>query len=111
RVAIEVALLDAPVLERDLEPHRSAETVDDRALRLILGAGQVDDRPNIARDPNLVHGDLAIRVDADLRDFREMPVMAEVKCEPEAAARRHRPAPPRLLRRELDHGRRALGAE
>jgi len=34
RVAVEVALLDLPVLERDLAVERGGEAVDDRALAL-----------------------------------------------------------------------------
>ena len=86
-VAVEVPLLDASALEGDLEAHQRRQRIDDRALRLVLGAAHVDDRADVARHRDLVHGELAVAVDADLGHLREMPGVTEVEREPEPATR------------------------
>ena len=88
RVLMEVRLLDLAALERDLEPHRRAQRIDDGSLALILGGAQVHDRTDVGDDPDLVHLDLLVRVDADFCDFREVALMAEMERKPEAATGR-----------------------
>src|SRR5262245_30482401 len=84
RIAIEIRLGDAPVLDGELQAHRGAEAIDHAAFHLILRATQVDDGSDVTRNRHALDDELAIFIDAYLRHFREVTRMTEVEREAEA---------------------------
>ena len=97
RIAVEVRLLDAAVLDRDLQSQRRAEAVDRPSLRTWFSAPlMLTIGPMSPATVTRCSVELAIRVDADLGDFGEVAGMTEVEREPEPATLRQRscPSPP-----------------
>ena len=76
-VLVEVGLLDAAVLDGDLQAQHGAEAVDDRALALILRAAHVDDRADVAGDHHAMQAMRLFCIDADFGHFGEMAGVAE----------------------------------
>src|SRR6478672_12944826 len=113
RVLMEVALYGPPAIDCDFLSHQSAQTIDDGALRLILGAARVDDgAPDVAGNPDLVDPQLVPRADRDLRDLGEEAAVAELECDSASRALRKRfRAPGRLVTYELEHTAHPRGVE
>src|SRR2546430_420304 len=106
-VVVEVRLLHAAVLERDLAVQRRGEAVYDRALDLALDDVRVHRHAAIHRGDDPVHLRRAVRTDRDLRDLRAP--AAEGKYHRDAAVNPggKRLAPARFFGGELE---RALAA-
>src|SRR5262249_59446467 len=78
-VLMEVALLHAAVLHRDLLAHQLAHPVDDRALSHVLRHVGVDDlAAYVRRHPDFVHLHLFVG-NGDFGYFGEVTLMAEVE--------------------------------
>ena len=97
-VVVEIALLDTPVLQRDLAPKRRAQSIDDGALHLRFDRVRIDGDAAIDRADHALDGDLAIRRDGNLGDLRH--VGAEHILHGDAAARAlpAKPVPSRISR-------------
>jgi hypothetical protein len=78
---------------------------------LSLGAAQVHDWTDVRHDPNVVNGDLLVRVDAHFRDLGEVALVTEVECEPEPTTGGQFASPFRSLGHRLDDGDRAARVE
>src|SRR5262249_39748071 len=92
-ILIEVAFLDAAVLDAKLEIEHGGETVHRGALALVLRPAHIDDGTDIAGHGDLVHLHFLVAVHSPFSHFGEMPRMAEMESESEAAAGRQRFAP------------------
>jgi hypothetical protein len=62
-IGVEIALLDAPILEGDLAVKRGGETVDDGALHLRLDGVGIDDDAAVDRASDALDGDIAVHGD------------------------------------------------
>ena len=111
RVLVEVRLLDAAVLHRDLQSQHRAVAVDDAAFALIVRAAHVDDGSDVAGDHHAMQADALVRIHADLGDFGEMPGMAEMEREAHPMSRGQLAAPAGFLGDELDDVGGAAGVE
>ena len=91
-----------PVLEGDLAVQGRGQAEDDRALDLAPDDDRVDRLAAVDRAHDAVHLHRAVGADRDLGDFRD--IAAERLRHGDAAmhAGGRRPAPARLLRRELE---------
>src|SRR6266700_1190744 len=102
RVGVEVALLHAAVLDRDLAEHRRGKPIDHAAFELRLDATGVDDRAAVARDDYALDLDLAVS-HRNFGDHAYDRVITFVDGDAAPAAARHRLAPVALLDQEIDH--------
>ena len=77
---VEIRLHDAPAIDADRLAKGRAQTVERRALRLILGAARIDDlAADVTDNPDVIKLDLAGGCDCRLHDFREVAEMAEIE--------------------------------
>src|SRR5258708_35562822 len=70
-IGVEIALLDPPILERDLAVERGGEAEYDGALHLHLDAARIDDMAAIDGADDPLDAQLALLADADLGDFAD----------------------------------------
>lgn len=80
-VAIEVALLNRTVDDRNALRSHSADTINHRTLQLILEPRHVDDLPDISRYPDIVDTNI-FALDADLSDLGNVSRVTEEEGEP-----------------------------
>ena len=76
---MEIALLDAAVLNGQCQAQHGAHAVDDRPFALILRPAQVEDRADIPGHRDPVHRELSPGIHAHLGHMGEMTGMAEVE--------------------------------
>ena len=70
-IVVEVPLLDASVLDRDLTFQRSGQAVHDSAFHLCLNRVGIDDPSSVHGAYNLVHFYTALPIDGHFGDLRE----------------------------------------
>ena len=103
RVGVVVALLDYPVLRRDLAMQRQAHAEDTGAFHLCDHAVRVHDEAGINREPQFLDVQLALPVDAYLGDRAHGAQERAVHRDTEAMAVRQVPAPAGHRRHFLDN--------
>jgi len=87
-VAVEIGLLDAPVLHRDLAMKRRRKTIDDGALDLRLDRVWIDGDPAIDSAHDAFNADFTHFRDIDLRDLgHESPEHGLDRCATAGAIR------------------------
>ena len=101
RVGVEVGLLDAPLVDRDLAVEGGRQRVDEPALHLGVDLVWVDGDPAVDRTDDLVDTDRAVLGDRDLGDMRGVAAVGEADGDAPPVARRRR-APVGLGRRQLE---------
>jgi hypothetical protein len=86
-IGVEIALLDAPILEGDLAVKRGGETVDDGALHLRLDGVGIDDDAAVDRASDALDGDIAVHGDPPprsrqyARDLQKAARLADAACD------------------------------
>jgi hypothetical protein len=103
RVGVEVRLLDAPGVERDLAVERRRRRVDRAALHLRLDLVRVDRDPAVDRTDDPVDADGAIVGDGHLGDMGRVARVGEADRDATRLSGRERRAPAGLGRGELQH--------
>src|SRR5262249_17520442 len=104
---------DCAVLDRETLMQRRAQPVQNRALRLIEGAGGIDDLPaDVHGSPDLVNARYAALIDARLDHLGHVTKVAVPQRQAHAATRAHLPlAPPGLLGHQLQPPARPTGVK
>src|SRR3989475_4395818 len=102
-IVVEVALLHATPVDRDLAPQRRREAVHDRALHLRLDGVGVDDRSTVHCAHHAMYVRGAVGVDRDLGDLGDVGLECLVNGDPPTASCREWRAPTRPARREVQH--------
>ena len=102
RVGVEVRLLDAAAVERDLAVERRGHRVDRAALHLRLDLIRVDRDPAVDRADEAVDPYRAVVGDRDLGHVRRVARVGEAHRDAARASRRQRRAPAGLGRRQLE---------
>ena len=106
-IVVEIMLLDAAALQRDLAPQRGADAEDDAALDLRHDRVGVDDLAAIDGANHAPDLDLALLRHLDLGDLGKVGAHGELHRDAAAHALGKGRAPSRLLGGEIEHAEHA----
>ncbi len=100
-VVVEIALLHAALVDRDLAIERRSQPEEETALQLRDDGVGIDGDAGVDRAGDAMHADLAVAIDLDVGDGGDEARERNLYRDAAAAARRQGIAPAGLLRRKL----------